>query len=80
MTVRVRILGIMACAMILVAPQTQSNALARPATLPLEARIAELKAKTATLVASGRAILDALTPQQRLSAPPAIPGKMPKTM
>jgi formylglycine-generating enzyme required for sulfatase activity len=72
MTVRVHILGIIAFAMISVAPQTQSNALARPAKLKLEARIAEVKAKTTALVASARAALDVLTPEQRLSAPPAI--------
>jgi formylglycine-generating enzyme required for sulfatase activity len=38
----------------------------------LDARIAELKAKSAELVASERARLAALSPQQRLSAPPAI--------
>jgi formylglycine-generating enzyme required for sulfatase activity len=38
----------------------------------LETGIAELKAKTAALVASARAGLSTLSPQQRLSAPPAI--------
>jgi formylglycine-generating enzyme required for sulfatase activity len=38
----------------------------------LDARIAELKAKTAALVASALAPLDALSPDQRLSAPPAV--------
>src|SRR5260370_11297239 len=52
------------------APPTQGDA--RPARSKLEARIAELKAKTAALVASERVRLDALSPQQRLSAPPAI--------
>jgi formylglycine-generating enzyme required for sulfatase activity len=45
---------------------------ARPPQPKLEARIAELKAKTAALVASARAQLEALSPQQRLAAPPAI--------
>jgi formylglycine-generating enzyme required for sulfatase activity len=45
---------------------------ARPPQPKLEARIAELKAKTAALVASARARLEALSPQQRLAAPPAI--------
>jgi hypothetical protein len=43
MRVRVHILGIMACAIISVT--SQADALARPATLTLEARIAEVKAK-----------------------------------
>lgn len=43
-----------------------------PAEHGLEARIAELKAKTAALAAAGRAKLDGLSPQQRLAAPPAI--------
>lgn len=72
MTSRPLILGIIACAMISVAPQPQGNAAARPAHRKLEARIAELKAKTAAMVASARAHLDALSPQQRLSAPPEI--------
>jgi formylglycine-generating enzyme required for sulfatase activity len=38
----------------------------------LEAKIATLKTETAALVASGRAALDALTPEQRLIALPAI--------
>jgi formylglycine-generating enzyme required for sulfatase activity len=38
----------------------------------LEAEIARLKTETAALVASGRAALDALTPEQRLVALPAI--------
>jgi formylglycine-generating enzyme required for sulfatase activity len=70
MTGRTHTLGIIACAIISITPPTQGDArLARP---KLEARIAELKAKTAALVAGARAGLDALSPQQRLSAPPAI--------
>ncbi len=38
----------------------------------LEAKIAGLKAETATLVAAGRAALDALAPERRLVALPAI--------
>src|ERR1700738_2800564 len=72
MTARARVLGIIACAMMSVVPQTQGRAGARPSQPRLEPRIAELKAKTAALVASERALLDALSPQQRLSAPPAI--------
>jgi formylglycine-generating enzyme required for sulfatase activity len=45
---------------------------ARPPQPKPEARIAELKARTAALVASARAQLEALSPQQRLAAPPAI--------
>jgi formylglycine-generating enzyme required for sulfatase activity len=70
MAARSHTLGIMACAMISLAPPTPGDA--RPVRPKLEARIAELKAKTAALVAPERARLDALSPQQRLSAPPAI--------
>lgn len=38
----------------------------------LEAQIAELKTRTAALATPARAKLDALSPQQRLAAPPAI--------
>ena len=48
------------------------NAAASDPQAKLEADIAELKAKTAALVASALARLNALSPQQRLSAPPAI--------
>jgi formylglycine-generating enzyme required for sulfatase activity len=48
------------------------SAVAAPDESTLDARIAELRAKTATVVASGRARLDTLSAQQRLSAPPAI--------
>jgi formylglycine-generating enzyme required for sulfatase activity len=65
-------LGIIACAMIFVGSQAQSNELAGPVQPGLEAQIAGLKAKTAELIASARARLDALSPQQRLSAPPAV--------
>ncbi len=44
----------------------------RPAQAKLEARIAELKAKTAALVAAERPRLEALSPPERLAAPPAI--------
>ena len=53
---------------------TASFAQDKPALSPsdLQAEIAGIKAETAALVASGRAALDALTPEQRLAAPPAI--------
>jgi formylglycine-generating enzyme required for sulfatase activity len=70
MTARACTLGIVGCAMIFVAPPAQSDA--RLAQTRLEARIADLKAKTAALVASARARLGTLSPQQRLSAPPDI--------
>jgi formylglycine-generating enzyme required for sulfatase activity len=55
-----------------IASQARENEVA-PADQPdLEARLAELKARTAELVASARTRLDALSPQQRLSAPPVI--------
>jgi formylglycine-generating enzyme required for sulfatase activity len=71
MTARTHVL-IVAGAMISMLPATQGDAAARPARPKLEARIAELKAKTAALVASAQASLNALSPQQRLSAPPAV--------
>jgi formylglycine-generating enzyme required for sulfatase activity len=55
-----------------VALQTQDNALAGPAQAKFEARIAELKVKTAALVSSALTRLDTLSPEQRLSAPPVI--------
>lgn len=72
MTARAHVLGIAVCAMISIAPQWQGHAVARPAHAKLEARIAELEAKTAALVASARTRLDTLSPQQRLSAPSAV--------
>ncbi len=60
------------CAMIGVASSARANEVARPDPPDLAAQLAELKAKTAELVASARPRLDALSPQQRLSAPPAI--------
>src|SRR5258708_29563118 len=69
MTMRAPI-GLIVCAMMALAPATHGDA--RPAGSKLEARIADLKAKTAALVAAARAPLEALPPQQRLAAPPAI--------
>jgi formylglycine-generating enzyme required for sulfatase activity len=71
MTVRVHIGSIMTCAIISVL-QAQGDVAARPAHPTLEARIAEIKSKTAALVASARARLDTFSPEERLSAPPAI--------
>ena len=61
---------LIACAMISLA--SPIAAAAGPAQAKLEARIAELKARTAALVASQRPRLEALSPQERLTAPPAI--------
>ena len=60
---------IIACATMCIASEVQGNEIAHP---NLETQIAELRAKTAELVAPARARLDALSPQQRLSAPPAV--------
>ena len=60
---------IIACATMCIASQVQGHEIAHP---DLETQIAELRAKTAELVAPARARLDALSPQQRLSAPPAV--------
>jgi formylglycine-generating enzyme required for sulfatase activity len=63
-----------ACALLIVAGALIASAppLHGKAPPQLEARIAALKAKTAALVGPARAALDALSPQQRLAAPPAI--------
>jgi formylglycine-generating enzyme required for sulfatase activity len=58
--------------MIPVAAQAQGGETSSPGRPGLEARIAEIKAETAALVASARPRLDALSPQQRLAAPPVI--------
>jgi formylglycine-generating enzyme required for sulfatase activity len=58
--------------MISVAFPALGSAKVRSAQPKLEEQIAQLKAKTAALVASARARLDALSPQQRLSESPAI--------
>jgi formylglycine-generating enzyme required for sulfatase activity len=63
---------VIGCAVISIAPDARGDQVSRPAGPELEARIAQLKAETAALVASAQARLDALSPQQRLSAPPAI--------
>jgi formylglycine-generating enzyme required for sulfatase activity len=63
---------VIAGVIIAVVYQPQGNAASRHAKPELETQIAQLKAKTAALVASERARLDVLSPEQRLSAPPAI--------
>ena len=63
---------IMAAAIIAVALQTQNNALATTAQAKFEDRIAQIKAKSAALVASDLMRLNTLSPQQRLSLPPVI--------
>jgi formylglycine-generating enzyme required for sulfatase activity len=65
------IVAIAACA-IFAASHAQSDEVSRPPRPELEAGIAQLKAETGALVASARARLDALRPQQRLSAPPVV--------
>ena len=67
-----RIFGIVACAAVFAAPLVQGHAAEAPAGSVLDAQIAELKAKTAALVVSGKAQLDALSPEQRLAAPTAV--------
>jgi formylglycine-generating enzyme required for sulfatase activity len=63
---------IIAFMMIFVASQAQGSERVDVGGTNLEVRIAELKAKTAELVARERTPLDALPSQQRLVAPPAI--------
>jgi formylglycine-generating enzyme required for sulfatase activity len=72
MTAGAQVLATMASAIIAVALQTQDNALAKPARAKFEARIAELKAKTAAMVSSALSRLNTLSLQQRLAAPPVI--------
>jgi len=67
-----RIPHLIACTIISVASQAQANEYVRIAATDLKAQIAELKAKTAELVARDRARLDALSPPQRVAAPPAV--------
>jgi formylglycine-generating enzyme required for sulfatase activity len=68
---RLHILGIIVCAAIAVASGVHDVA-ASPAQSKLDARLAEIKTRTSTLVSSARARLDTLSAQERLSAPPAI--------
>jgi formylglycine-generating enzyme required for sulfatase activity len=63
---------IIACAVMCTASQVRGNEVVGPDPRDLPAQFTELKAKTAELVASARTRLDALSPQQRLSAPPVI--------
>jgi len=58
--------------MIVVAAPLAGEAAARSARPSLEARIADLKAKTAVVVKAALARLNALSPQQRLAEPPAV--------
>jgi formylglycine-generating enzyme required for sulfatase activity len=67
---------VIAGAVMCLASQGKGNELARG---DFDVQFAELKAKTDELVASARPHLDALSPQQRLSAPPAI-WKVPGTL
>jgi formylglycine-generating enzyme required for sulfatase activity len=69
----------MVTALLLVVSQAQGNEITSPIPPDLDGQIAELKARTVPLVASMRASLDALSPQQRLAAPPAslrVPGAL----
>ncbi len=70
---------VIACAVMSLASHGRANEVARPDQPDLEAQLTELKAKTAELVASARPRLDALSPQRRLAAPPAI-WRVPGTL
>jgi formylglycine-generating enzyme required for sulfatase activity len=63
---------VLGCAMLMVALPVEREARARSAQASLEAKIAELKARSAALVKAGQARLDALSPQDRLGEPPAV--------
>src|SRR5271154_1947739 len=63
---------VIAGAMISMAAQAQGTAGTRPGEPELEAQVARLKAETAALVAAAQPGLDALSPPQRLSAPPVV--------
>jgi formylglycine-generating enzyme required for sulfatase activity len=67
----IRLSNIIASVMIVFASQSQGSEIVGPGT-GLESRIADIKQKTAELVALESARLNALSPQQRLSAPPVI--------
>jgi hypothetical protein len=67
-----RVAEIIVAGMISIAAQAQDHPGTRPPLPGLQAQIAQLKSETVTLFASARADLDALSPQQRLSAPPAV--------
>jgi len=70
---RAHSLAIAAGAIMSIAAQAQQDQAADPLAQPsLEAAIAEVKTKTAAIVASALARLAALSPQQRLAAPPEI--------
>jgi formylglycine-generating enzyme required for sulfatase activity len=72
MTTSVQTLGMAASAAIALALAMPDCAMASSAEPEVETQIAQLKAATATLVASARARLDALSPQERLSTPSVI--------
>jgi formylglycine-generating enzyme required for sulfatase activity len=66
-----QILLIIVCAAVGAAPFVQ-RAIAAPSESTLQTQIAEVQSKTATLVASARGRLDALSARERLSASPEI--------
>jgi len=72
MTARARMLGIAACAMTAIAVQAQDRAVDPLVEPNLDGRIVELKAKAAALITPALARLNALPPQERLSAPPEV--------
>jgi formylglycine-generating enzyme required for sulfatase activity len=63
---------IILCGVICIASQVRGSEAAHADRPDLEVQLAQLKARTADLVASARTRLDALSPRERLSAPPAI--------
>ena len=69
--VLVGMLGLTVCTPISTAPDVGQTADGN-AEQHLETHIADLKVRTAALVASALAVLNALSPQERLSAPPVI--------
>jgi formylglycine-generating enzyme required for sulfatase activity len=74
-----RIMVIIACAIVSVVAHAQGNTGAPAARSELVAQIARIKAETAALVASARAGLEAMSPQQRLLAPAvvwSVPGAL----
>jgi len=74
----VHVSKVIASAIIVLASQSQGSEIADSGT-SLELRITEIKQKTAELVALESARLNALSPQQRLSAPPVI-WRVPSTL
>lgn len=72
MPARAHALTAAGCVAVLVSSQLLAQAASDQPGSRLDASVADLKVKTTALVSSGLAQLKALSPQQRLAAPPVI--------